>query len=179
MVIKENNMSNMVIEQTNVAPELNEALETMTLHEWIDLHDYDHNEIAWLSDAGLDFGKADLGITDAQGAVDARANDCYTINTARELDLACDLKMPVNPYDGGYRVRHMLKAITEQIHVNITSNARVVVNCYMGMERSVLAVAWYLHTHKSVTLDEAYDHIRKVRPIALDRRHWAGFTAIE
>jgi protein-tyrosine phosphatase len=49
----------------------------------------------------------------------------------------------------------------------------------MGIERSVLSVAWYLHRYKDMTLDEAYDHIRKVRPIALDRRHWAGVKSIE
>ena len=176
---KENNMSNMVVEQGDETPELETALETMTLHEWIDLHDYDHTEIAWLSDAGLDFGMGDLGITDAQGAVDARAGDCYIINTARELDLECNLKMPVDPYDGRYRVRHMLKAIANQIHINLRNSERVVVNCYMGIERSVLSVAWYLHRYKDMTLDEAYDHIRKVRPIALDRRHWAGVKSIE
>ena len=44
----------------------------------------------------------------------------------------------------------------------------------MGMERSVLAVAWWLHSYKNMSLDEAYELIRQKRPVALDRREWIG-----
>ena len=44
----------------------------------------------------------------------------------------------------------------------------------MGMERSVLAVAYYLNGENNMSLDEAYAHIIKRRPIALDQRDWAG-----
>ena len=48
----------------------------------------------------------------------------------------------------------------------------VVVHCAMGMERSVLAVVWYLHVEAGMTLDDAYDTVSEARPIAVDRRHW-------
>ena len=50
---------------------------------------------------------------------------------------------------------------------------RVAVHCSMGMERSVLAVAYYLHATRDMGLDEAYALIMESRPIALDRRSWA------
>jgi protein-tyrosine phosphatase len=42
----------------------------------------------------------------------------------------------------------------------------------MGMERSVLAVVWYLYNYQDMTIDEAYDVVGWKRPIAADRREW-------
>ena len=44
----------------------------------------------------------------------------------------------------------------------------------MGMERSVLTVAYYLHTEMDMSIDQAYATIVERRPIAFDRRDWAG-----
>jgi hypothetical protein len=49
---------------------------------------------------------------------------------------------------------------------------RVLVFCAAGIERSPLAVAWYLQEHCGLTLDEAYSLIRRKRPIVRDRRAW-------
>ena len=48
----------------------------------------------------------------------------------------------------------------------------------MGMERSVLAVAYFLYTKMDMGLDEAYAHIVERRPIAWDRREWAGLEYV-
>jgi len=51
---------------------------------------------------------------------------------------------------------------------------KVVVHCYMGMERSVLSVVWYMHKYLGMGIDQAYEQIFMNRPIAADRRHWIG-----
>jgi protein-tyrosine phosphatase len=53
-----------------------------------------------------------------------------------------------------------------------TTNS-VVVHCFAGIERSVLTCAWYLCNHNGMSMDEAYKTVKKVRPVALDRREWA------
>ena len=65
--------------------------------------------------------------------------------------------------------------VSDTIQRELNHNGRkVVVHCHMGMERSVLAVAWWLHSYKNMSLDEAYEVIRQKRPVALDRREWIG-----
>lgn len=49
----------------------------------------------------------------------------------------------------------------------------VLVHCREGIERSPLAVAWYLHRYGMICpLDEAYALIRERRPEVVDRRAW-------
>ena len=70
-------------------------------------------------------------------------------------------------------VRERLDEIAGTMREVIEEQGReVVVHCAMGMERSVLAVVWYLHGEADITLDEAYDLVYEARPIAVDRRHW-------
>ena len=65
--------------------------------------------------------------------------------------------------------------VSDTIQRELRHNGRkVVVHCHMGMERSVLAVAWWLHSYKNMSLDDAYGLISQKRPIALDRREWIG-----
>lgn len=49
---------------------------------------------------------------------------------------------------------------------------RVFVHCGAGTKRSPLAVAWYLHRYKGMTIDEAYDFIQERRPIVLRMTDW-------
>ena len=71
-------------------------------------------------------------------------------------------------------MRTALDEISEVIE-NILSETekKIVVHCYMGMERSVLAVVWYLTKTLGISFDDAYRDILLKRPIALDRRNWA------
>lgn len=48
----------------------------------------------------------------------------------------------------------------------------VFVHCGAGTKRSPLAVAWYLHRYKGMTLDQAYDVIQEHRPIVLRMTEW-------
>lgn len=49
---------------------------------------------------------------------------------------------------------------------------RVFVHCGAGTKRSPLAVAWYLHRYKGMTIDEAYTFIQTRRPIVLRMTDW-------
>jgi 3-mercaptopyruvate sulfurtransferase SseA len=52
----------------------------------------------------------------------------------------------------------------------------VLIFCGHGVRRSPLAAAWYLHRYQHLTLDEAYDRIRAVRPQVEHAREWIGDT---
>ena len=55
------------------------------------------------------------------------------------------------------------------------SNGRpVLVFCGHGVRRSPLAGAWYLHRAEGLTLDEAYERIRSVRPKIEEAKEWIG-----
>ncbi len=60
------------------------------------------------------------------------------------------------------------------IDAALAGGRRVLVHCGAGSERAPLTVAWFLHTRRSMTLDEAYALLIEKRPIVQDRRFWLG-----
>jgi protein-tyrosine phosphatase len=50
----------------------------------------------------------------------------------------------------------------------------VLVFCHQGIYRSPLGGAWYLHRVEGLTLDQAYERIRDVRPKARGASGWVG-----
>ena len=48
----------------------------------------------------------------------------------------------------------------------------LLVHCAVGRERSALAVAWYLHKKRDMSLDGAYALLMERRPMVIDRREW-------
>lgn len=60
------------------------------------------------------------------------------------------------------------------IDAALAGGRRVLVHCGAGSERAPLTVAWFLHTHRAMTLDEAYAILIDKRPIVQDRRFWIG-----
>jgi hypothetical protein len=51
---------------------------------------------------------------------------------------------------------------------------RVLVFCGHGVRRSPLAGAWFLRRTEGLTLDQAYERIRAVRPKVEHAREWVG-----
>ncbi len=135
-----------------------------------------------ISDAGFDLDTISwvtprLAVTDVNGALDMqKEGDCYIINTAMEIDTPCDYKLPVEPFfHGAEEVRAVLDTLVDVIHDQLEGTAnKVIVHCFAGMERSVLTCVWYLCKHHGMSMDEAYETVREVRPVALDRREWVG-----
>ena len=126
---------------------------------------FNPDEISWVTDR--------IGVTDLAGAFDAAAHGHHVINTASEITSPSDLKIVVDPRQGPAKVRLALDTLADAIFEQLAdSEKKIVVHCYMGMERSVLTVVWYLHTKKGLSMDEAYEQVGAVRPIAIDHRDW-------
>ena len=70
-------------------------------------------------------------------------------------------------------VIHRLNEIADVMEkVFSTTNQKVVVHCAMGMERSVLAIVYFMATKWGMQLQQALKQVQSKRPIALDRLHW-------
>jgi len=144
------------------------GLKHMVGHEIPD--SFDPHEISWVL--------PNLGVTGAEGAENAIKQGYFTINVAGELGLDATVKMPIEPNNAvwGFKktstVLTMLEQIVNTMEMAMATDQKVVVNCSMGMERSVLAAVWYLVRNKGMSLDNAYNFVRSVRPIATDRREW-------
>jgi len=143
-------------------------LKDMVGHEVPD--NFDPHEISWVL--------PNLGVTGAEGAENAIKQGHFTINVANELKIDTTVKMAIEPSNKVWGVKASntvlptLEKIVNTMEMAMATGQKVVVNCSMGMERSVLATVWYLVRNKSMGLDDAYSFVRSVRPIATDRRDW-------
>jgi len=126
--------------------------------------DFDVDSISWVTPR--------IGITDFEGSLKSIEQGNITINVAGELYEFADITMPVEPHSG--TVKDSLDELADFISDSLDSDsdAKVVVNCAMGIERSPLTVVWYLTQYQGLTLDEAYALVRKARPVAVERRYW-------
>jgi len=145
-----------------------EGLKHLVGHDVPD--NFDPHEISWVL--------PNLGVTGSEGADQAIKQGHFVINVADELFTNAAVKMPIEPNDKiwGFKsentVLPTLEKIVNTMKMAMDTGQKVVVNCSMGMERSVLATVWFLIRHKSMSLDTAYGFVRSVRPIATDRREW-------
>ena len=143
-------------------------LKDMVGHEVPD--SFDPHEISWVL--------PNLGVTGSEGAEEAIDKGYFVINVAGELMNDATVKMPIEPSNGTWgrkrdsTVLQTLESIVNTMEMAKASQQKVVVHCSMGMERSVLATVWYLLRNKGMSLDNAYNFVRSVRPIATDRRTW-------
>jgi len=130
------------------------------------------DEVSWITPV--------LGITGYEGAEHHESRNAYIINTAGEINNKAEVKIPVEPSMGAGKTLKRVDMLADIIHEQLYSFKRlpseykVIVHCAMGMERSVLAVAWYLQKYENHSLDSAYKKIHNVRPVALDRSSWIG-----
>ena len=127
------------------------------------LDTFDPATIGWVTQV--------IGITARDGVQGALDDGHFVINVADEIINEANVKIAVEPGSG--QVLDCLNGISQVIHeVLEQGDKKVVVHCAMGMERSVLAVVWYLNQFEGLSIDDAYDLVRAGRPIALDRRDW-------
>lgn len=54
----------------------------------------------------------------------------------------------------------------------VRNKKKVLVHCAASMERSPLAVMWYLNQYQDFTMDNALKYVKAKHPITLDRREW-------
>lgn len=58
------------------------------------------------------------------------------------------------------------------IDAMLKTDHHVLVHCGAGIERSPLTVAYFLTKHYGLTIEKAYEIVKKGRPQTQDRRHW-------
>ncbi len=58
------------------------------------------------------------------------------------------------------------------IDAMLKTDHHVLVHCMAGIERSPLTVAYFLTKHYGMTIEKAYEIVKKARPQTQDRREW-------
>lgn len=58
------------------------------------------------------------------------------------------------------------------IDAMLKTDHHVLVHCAAGIERSPLTVAYFLTKYYGITIEKAYEIVKKGRPQTQDRRHW-------
>lgn len=82
--------------------------------------------------------------------------------------------LPVYDEATGRANRRNLDRLASEIGEARRRGEPVLIFCGHGVRRSPLAAAWYLHRAEQLTLDEAYDRIRRVRRKVETARGWLG-----
>lgn len=96
----------------------------------------------------------------------------------KTFDRRIDVRGLIDPDDPGGVYIPMLDAIAHAIHCALGRYEKVLVHCWAGMERSPLAIAWYMvKYHGFETIEEAYDHLQTVRPCVMRRTEWLKESA--
>jgi len=112
-----------------------------------------------------------IGVTSRDGVPQALEDGHFVINTAEEQFNNAHIKIPVKVGSG--QVLRQLNQIKDIMgNVLTTTDQKIVVHCAMGMERSVLAVVWFMANTWGMTLENALAKVQEKRPIALDRLSW-------
>jgi len=131
--------------------------------------DFRFSDISWVLNR--------LAITDREGGSKAKDDGYFVLNVAKEIESNADAKIIVDPDLGSRKTLQKVEQAAGLIDKVLSGgNEKVVVNCAMGMERSVLSVVWYLHKYVGMTVDQAYGFVKIARPVAKDRRNWIVMT---
>ncbi len=71
---------------------------------------------------------------------------------------------------------HQLDLVSFMIEKNAKYKTDTLIHCMAGIERSPLAVVWYLHKKCDMKWDEAYDFVQEKRPEVSNRLQWLKLT---
>ena len=74
--------------------------------------------------------------------------------------------------ESGHAHMDQLNHIAFFLETLLDKGTEVMVNCAAGMERSPLAIAYYLSYSKGISIEEAYKIVKEKRPQTMDRRDW-------
>lgn len=65
-----------------------------------------------------------------------------------------------------------LDIVANMIDAQLKTGKKVLVHCAAGMERSPLAIMWYLMRKKGMDLKDAYSFVKARRPMVMDSLDW-------
>jgi protein-tyrosine phosphatase len=74
--------------------------------------------------------------------------------------------------EGGLANVKVLDEFADFVDKLLSEGRKVLVHCAMGVERSPLAVVWYLHKKKGMSIPEAYAFVKSKRSVVADRTVW-------
>ena len=127
--------------------------------------DFDPDELSWVTPR--------IAITDWEGALTADGGGDFVICVAEEFRDLGHVYEPVDLTRSQDQVIGTLNRVAKLIlWILSNSDKRVVVHSSVGIERSPLAVAWFLKKYSDMTADEAYSAIKAARPIAVYTQNW-------
>ena len=73
-------------------------------------------------------------------------------------------------------LRPQLDLVAREIQERFEKKIPTLVHCLGGMERSPLAMAYWMRKCHNFTYDDAYNHIQKLRPVVLNRLTWLNLS---
>ncbi len=65
-----------------------------------------------------------------------------------------------------------LEALVTVVDAAMARGEKVLISCGQGMERSPLAVVWYLFRRRGMSVDEAYRLVKEKRPQVIEHQEW-------
>ena len=110
------------------------------------------------------------------------------LNVPPDFVIVCVLEyQPPNEPKGAYRFPFLegglanvkvLDEFADFVDKLLSEGRKVLVHCAMGVERSPLAVVWYLHKKKGMSIPEAYAFVKTKRSVVADRTVWLPKSAL-
>ena len=110
------------------------------------------------------------------------------LNAPPDFVIVCVLEyQPPNEPNGAYRFPFLegglanikvLDEFADFVDKLLSEGRKVLVHCAMGVERSPLAVVWYLHKKKGMSIPEAYAFVKSKRNVVADRSSWLPKSAL-
>lgn len=87
------------------------------------------------------------------------------MNCAKDCDLVSEvttIKVPL--VDGPGNDKQLFQKAIEALSEELVKG-KVLVHCVSGISRSAAIVIGYLHKYKGMTINDAYLHVRRLRPV--------------
>lgn len=91
-------------------------------------------------------------------------------------DMPSGTHIPIYDDRTGRAITENLDRLAREMAKEHSAGHPVLVFCGHGVRRSPLAGAWYLHRIEGLSLDQAYERIRSVRPRIEEAKEWVGST---
>ena len=73
-------------------------------------------------------------------------------------------------------LKHQLELVCDIINKNTDQGKDTLIHCMASIERSPLTVIYYLHKHKNMGYNEAYEYVKKIHPITANRLSWLNLS---